>query len=427
MMRKQVAGSLALSILGVLVVALVLVALGDTGAAQGPDGYSTYYVAPSCSGMPTPCYTVVQDAVDDVDDPGDVVQIAQGTYSDVHVRSSYTQAVYLTRTVTIRGGYAPGFGAWDPDLYPTTLDAQRQGHVFTIFGAGSPVIEGLTITGGDTDLGGGNYGGGILAVGNSGPALTVTLRYNQVISNYAGTSFGGGGGLGIIFTNLVMEDNIIQHNQAAGTGGGMRLEQTNADLTNTIWRDNTSASSGGAIYAGNLASVAMTNTVLIDNDASTAGGALVAAAAYVEARHSTVARNTSGDGSAIYVTGGFGPGTVLMVNSILASHDVGVYVWPSPPDYTNSATLDYALWDGVGVLNSGGGSFVATNTLVGSPGFCSDGYHICPASDAIDQAVPAGVAFDIDRQPRPARAGYDLGADEMYLSVYLPVVVKGAP
>jgi hypothetical protein len=170
---------------------------------------------------------------------------------------------------------------------------------------------------------------------------------------------------------------------------------------------------------------------MIDNDASNAGGAMVAAAAYVEAKHSTVARNTGGDGSAIYVTSGSlpgsGPSTVLMVNTILASQAIGVTVMPGPEWYTHTATLGYTLWDGAGVLNTGAGDFTEAFTMIGGASFCSDGYHICPASDAIDQALPVGVTFDIDRQARPARAGYDLGADEMYLSVYLPLVLRGLP
>ena len=54
--------------------------------AQGPDGYSTYYVAPSCSGVPNPCYTTVQAAVNAADDPDDVVKVAAGTYADIGVR-----------------------------------------------------------------------------------------------------------------------------------------------------------------------------------------------------------------------------------------------------------------------------------------------------------------------------------------------------
>lgn len=63
-----------------------------------------------------------------------------------------TQVVYISRTVTVRGGYttANGFaGPPDPLANPTTLDAGRQGRVLFISGDISPTIEGLRITGGN--------------------------------------------------------------------------------------------------------------------------------------------------------------------------------------------------------------------------------------------------------------------------------------
>ena len=76
--------ALLLAIAGTLVLVLSL----DAGYpliayAQGPDGHATYYVAPSCTGVPAPCYTSVQVAVDAADDPDDVVKVAAGTYTDV--------------------------------------------------------------------------------------------------------------------------------------------------------------------------------------------------------------------------------------------------------------------------------------------------------------------------------------------------------
>ncbi len=54
--------------------------------AQGNDGVSIYYVAPSCGGVPAPCYTSVQDAVDATDDPGDLIKVAAGTYTGINNR-----------------------------------------------------------------------------------------------------------------------------------------------------------------------------------------------------------------------------------------------------------------------------------------------------------------------------------------------------
>jgi hypothetical protein len=104
--------------------------------AQGPDSYSTYHVAPSCTGVPAPCYTSVQEAVDAADDVGDVIKVATGMYTGVSARPApagyveapasgmITQVVYITKTVTVRGGYTTTFAEPpDPEANPTTLDA----------------------------------------------------------------------------------------------------------------------------------------------------------------------------------------------------------------------------------------------------------------------------------------------------------------
>jgi hypothetical protein len=51
-------------------------------------------------------------------------------------------------------------------------------------------------------------------------------------------------------------------------------------------------------------------------------------------------------------------------------------------------------------------------------------YHIGPDSAAIDAGVNVGVNVDIDGQRRPSGAGYDIGADEFYFKVYLPLVIR---
>lgn len=421
-------------LLGALVIAGVVVAAGTLepelsyASALEPMVFDTLYVAPDCTGLPTPCYTSVQDAVDSADGPADTIRVAQGTYTDVQARGFYTQVVYLTKTVTIRGGFSPDLTTWDPEVYPTVLDAQRQGHVFTIFGSASPVIEGLRITGGDAQAGGGIYGGGILAVGDSGPALTVTLRYNHIIDNYNTVGYGGGGGLAAIFSNILLEGNHIEHNEATGVGGGARFEQSNVDMWGNIVRHNSSDSSGGGLYLAFLTNASMANTVIADNGAGFAGGGIVASGAYVRMSHTTLARNSSGDGSGFCViTGQYGSvvSTVQMTNSIVVSHTVGLTVTAGNDWYSNTLILDSTLWDGSGQLAGGAGDLALTNVYVGDPEFSGDGYHIGPTSYACDRGVNAGVNIDIDGQPRPAGPGYDLGADEYIFRAYLPVIHRG--
>jgi hypothetical protein len=113
-------------------------------------------------------YSSIQDAVDAASDGG-VIKVAAGTYTGVQGRpapagyvgpSVITQVVYISKTVTIRGGYTTAFtDPPDPEANPTTLDARGQGRVIHITGDISPTVEGLRITGGDASgLGGGYWG-----------------------------------------------------------------------------------------------------------------------------------------------------------------------------------------------------------------------------------------------------------------------------
>ena len=71
-------------------------------------------------------YVGIQAAVDAAA-PGDEIHVATGTYAGVQSRSGVTQVVYLSKTLTIRGGYSPDLTVWDPSAYPATLDAEGMG------------------------------------------------------------------------------------------------------------------------------------------------------------------------------------------------------------------------------------------------------------------------------------------------------------
>jgi hypothetical protein len=91
--NRTISTGVALS-LGLGLLLALLWALGSrfpVVRAQGSDGNSIYYVAPSCSGLPTPCYDTVQAAVDAADHPDDVIKVAAGTYTDIHQWAGITR------------------------------------------------------------------------------------------------------------------------------------------------------------------------------------------------------------------------------------------------------------------------------------------------------------------------------------------------
>ncbi len=298
----------------------ILVGGASVALAQGPDGYDVYYVAPSCVGAPVPCYTSVQDAVDAVDDPGDVVKVAAGTYTGVDVRPQnditsiglVTQMVYISKSVTIRGGYTPAFAEPpDPEANPTTLDAQAQGRVLYITGDISATIEGLTITRGDnTGLGGGFWpwmdaGGGIYII-----SATANIRNNSVCKS---TTAWDGGGVYMSYGAAVIQNNVITANTASRYGGGLLLYQSDVTLTdNVVAKNDAHANGGGAMILHTTAT--LQNNLISENNANQFGGGLVVA----ERRPTLLTGNVISGNTA----GTFGGGIAIQDGQITSTKNI---------------------------------------------------------------------------------------------------------
>jgi hypothetical protein len=224
------------------------------------------------SGCP---YSSLQAAVDAAAD-GDVIKVASGVYAGVSARAGVTQSVYLSKTVTIRGGYTvTDFQQSRPDTQITLLDAQNQGRVFYIAGAISPTVEGLYLTGGNAqgqrggmsgeDAGGGVYiagaspvisasrifsntaivGGGLYLDGSAARLIANLITLNRAAA--AGLE-GGGGGLCLNLSPAVLEGNSIVSNSARISGGGLLIFESAATLRANSVVSNVAAS-GCGMYA----------------------------------------------------------------------------------------------------------------------------------------------------------------------------------
>lgn len=291
-------------------------------------------------------YQSVQDAVDASDEIADIVKVA-GTCSGVQGRNGLMQTVYLTKTLTVQGGYTQSFtGPPDPSAYPTILDAEGKGRVFYISGEISPTIEGLRITGGDAyGLGGwGQYGdrdggGGIYAI-----TATLTLSNCQVYSNTAaggggmalGMSYGSilnnefyknsatdiaGGGMDISMGAPLIRGNSIHDNTStAGNGGGMNCMFTSGTISGNHFEDNITDESGGGIHFNWGSGAIITGNTFTGNESSFTGGGL----AIEECEHILIAGNTvTGNSSEEYSGGLFiqeCDGSSLISNTISGNY-----------------------------------------------------------------------------------------------------------
>ena len=177
-----------------------IIALRLGGATSARAAADILYVAPggACGGSVPNCYASLQAAVDAAA-PGDEIRAAAGTYTDLSVRprrditttGSVTQTLYLSKTVTVRGGYSNDFSAWNPDLYATILDAQGKGRGVYVTGEISPTIDGLHITGGDARgmTGYGYYGaydagGGVYVMTATTKFTAIRLRTAEAASSW---------------------------------------------------------------------------------------------------------------------------------------------------------------------------------------------------------------------------------------------------
>jgi len=393
--------------------------------------------ANDCSTVVNRCRTV-QRAVN-LAAEGGIIKVSAGTYTDTHTVSGLGDVVVeLTKSVTLRGGYDASFGdPPDRDVNPTVLDAEGAGRVLYVGGAG-PTIENFIITGGYSDYSGGgiyvdsasptilhNYiahnladgdGGAIWVNGGSAQILSncvisntatwsgglriindadVVIAANQILTNVAQIS---GGGIDVDCcggTTPLIEGNVIAYNDGGSRGGGIIVNTTNGMLINNILAHNEATEGAGIDLEGMLThpvSVTLVHNTMVGDPVADEG---IRVEEYV---------------------------TATLVNNIIANYLIAM---TNTVPASSTVTANYTLFDG-NVKDYGTG-VSSSNEVSGDPAFVAPAegnYHIGSSSVAIDAGVDAGVAGDIDGDPRPIGLAPDIGADEAHLRVYLPLVLK---
>ena len=373
-----------------------------------PDGGITLFSSTNES--------AVQQAVN-VAGPGDTVRTA-GYCAGVHEVAFEMQTVHIPKELTLRGGYTmTNWSTSFPLTQPTTLDAQGLGRV--IYAIYYLTITDMTVQNGGISGTGqcpSGCGGGIFAAGN------LNLDGVSILNNTATNDGGGVYAFGV----TQLSDDFFLNNSCTSVdchGGGLFVYGT-LTLNGSRFLSNLAAGGGGGAYiiSGRVGHSHLTNGLFARNTAGHAAAFYLIdpalGAGTADVINTTIASPTLSNGPAIVI----GTGAVNITNTSIASYTIGI------SNAVGTVREDYNLFFSNAITNAG----LITHGLhsfVADPCFAdpqADNYHLVSTSVAIDRGVDAGVYADLEGNPRPQGAGYDIGAYEFarQITLCLPVILR---
>ncbi|MBX2893172.1 MAG: right-handed parallel beta-helix repeat-containing protein [Saprospiraceae bacterium] len=334
-------------------------------------------------------YTDLQSAISDPRPGLYQIWVAQGTYKPT-TDNDRSKSFSLRSNWGIYGGFngtETALAQRDWKLNETVLsgDIGVQGdksdnsyHVvytyadpMTTNNLANAVLDGFTITGGNANGGSGNGGGIFMGTSTMYPQVNPQIRNCTIIDNSA-SNIGGG----------ICTQNSVY-----------------ASIENCIFQANT-ASSGGAFRSGS--NVTLINCLFSGNTATYGGG--IHNDNQVTVKNCSFSGNSGNFGGAISQGGG----SFTLTNCILWGNNTEIYLWFGP-----APVVSYSIVQGG---YAGTGNLNANPLFVNQPpiGLGTSGdLHLTAGSPAIDAGTATGApATDLDGNPRPFGAGYEMGAYE---------------
>ena len=352
-------------------------------------------------------YPTIQAAIDASVD-GDVVEIADGTYTGVGNKN----LDFDGKAITVRSA------SGDPATCIIDCEQDGRGFYFHSGEGADSIVEGLTITEGRADDGGGvccddnssptfkncmianctvtrigGKGGGFCCIESDPTLIGCTISENDAIPGGHGggfycergsPSFVGcailgnsanfdGGGLCCKFGEPTLTDCVIAGNTGRFIGGGLSLMASSAALTDcTISGNSCTDSSGGAVYQSSDDRSTFYNCTISENEAKGTGGAIYCSGGSPRIINCLIQANSSNN----YHGGGvacLGASTLLLSNCTIRGNKAhydggGVYCHHSSPSITNCIiSANSAGYGGGGVACASIGAPLFRNcTIIGN-------------------------------------------------------------
>jgi hypothetical protein len=338
------------------------------------------------------------------------------------------------------------------------LDRGRQtrwGSSVVTLGAnsGETEMDGLTISGGVAESGGGIYLAGTVPV----------IRNCTVSDNVARNS----GGISIVAGAPLIENTMVSGNtSAAGWAGGIYIGNASPTISNCLITDNVAGLDGGGLVIWSGSQTTLMATTIARNTAKRGGGIEIGSDSALRVYDSRIEGNVAGWGTGLWVRYSTlamtntlvtdnravagGPGAMSfwrssgrLVNATIAGNsgsdgNGGVSFatdWPSDSLFVLNSILAF---NGDDDLNCWGGTCDVTYSdveegIAGSGNISADprfvdrakgDYHLRYDSPAVDAGTTEGApATDFEGDLRPV-GGVDMGADEFSGQILLLPLVS---
>jgi len=324
---------------------------------------------------PSSTYTTIQTAINAASD-GDTVQIVYGTWYE---------NLDISDDLTLEGGYTKGCtDRTHPDPQYTIIDGSATDHVVEITGDSTVTLDGLTLTNGHAQKGGGVY------VSEATATLNKVVVTNNAISPTTSMpepyqNWGYGGGVYVYMGMVTLKDCEITYNKSDPAssdicfGGGLALESEALDpaiavIERTRMVSNTNPSDstlyGAGLYLDPQSQVTFqgTDNLIAYNEAKAGGGVYMYGD--VDLEGVLIMENfASNNGGGIFISSGYAGGRVA--NNYLVRNNAnlkGASVAASDVDLeiANNTIVGDLSGPGAGieVLDTGNGVAELTNNIV---------------------------------------------------------------
>lgn len=338
-------------------------------------------------------YPTIQSAIDAASDYDQIV-LAEGVYTGTGNRNINFRGKKITLRSTDPTDWAI--------VKNTIINCGQASRAMTFYMAEDrdTIVEGITITNGNSTLGGAVY-----CYNNSSPIIR-----NCFLTNNRGI-LGGAVACANTDTAILITNCIITNNTALVSGGGVYCNGAKPQIRNSFITENT-ASEGAGVYLHNPSSMSILNCTISRNYASASAGAVYCHSdSSLSIVNSIIRANTAADNQQIRVGN----------SSDAASVKISYCNIENPDGIVRMVNCD---------IEYGQGNIAEDPLFVGLAGDIYD-YHITEDSPCIDMGDPdfkkLSGETDIDGETRVSGKRIDIGADEVMIAVTIQAELKITP